>query len=237
MSQATKATPAERRGGVGGRRLADAFDAVSGLPALFEARRRLLGLCDRRRSSPSEVADAIEADSALAIVVMRAANNGSGPSGRAGGVREAVEALEVERVRSLAESMETYDVLGDPGAASDRSERFRRHAVAVRIGAERIGEVARLPQRDELAVAALVHDVGKLVLEQLYGDGPELRRARRLTRRARPPGAARVRHRPRSGRRRAGAPLGAAEDHRRRGRTPPRSGRDRSRGARSGSPT
>ena len=30
--------------------------------------------------------------------------------------------------------------------------------------------VARLPQRDELAVAALVHDVGKLVLDQLYGD-------------------------------------------------------------------
>jgi putative nucleotidyltransferase with HDIG domain len=173
MTQATKATPSERRGGVGGRRLADAFDAVSGLPALFEARRRLLGLCERSGSTPSEVADAIEADSALAIAIMRAANNGVGPSGRTGGVREAVESLEVERVRSLAESLETYDVLGTPGATSERSERFRRHAVAVRIGAERIGEVARLPQRDELAVAALVHDVGKLVLEQLYGDGPD----------------------------------------------------------------
>jgi putative nucleotidyltransferase with HDIG domain len=173
MSQATKATSQERRAGVGGRRLADAFEAVSGMPALFEARRRLLGLCDRSSSSPSEVADAIEADSALAIAVMRAANNGTGPSGRTGGVREAVEALEIESVRSLAEGIETYDVLGAPGAASDRNERFRRHAVAVRIGAERVGDAARLPQRDELAVAALLHDVGKLVLAQLYGDGPE----------------------------------------------------------------
>ena len=40
----------------------------------------------------------------------------------------------------------------------------------MRIAAERIGEVARLPQRDELAVAALLHDVGKLVLAELYGD-------------------------------------------------------------------
>ena len=40
----------------------------------------------------------------------------------------------------------------------------------MRIGAERIGEIARLPQRDELAVAALLHDVGKLVLAELYGD-------------------------------------------------------------------
>ncbi len=168
MSQATK-TP-ERRAGVGGRRLADAFEAVSDMPALFEARRRLLGLCERQASSSSEVADAIEADAALAIAVMRAANNGAGPSGRAGGVREAVEALEVENVHTLATGIETYDMLAAPGTVSDRAEHFRRHAAAVRIGAERIGEVARLPQRDELAVAALVHDVGKLVLAQLYGE-------------------------------------------------------------------
>ena len=111
-----------------------------------------------------ELADAIEADTALAITVMRAANNGAGPSGRTGGVREAVEALQVDSVRSLAQAVDTYDVLDAPGVASDRNERFRRHAVAVRIAAERVGEVARLSQRDELAVAALLHDVGKLVL-------------------------------------------------------------------------
>ena len=171
MTQATKAAP-ERRAGIGGRRLADAFETVSGMPALYEARRRLLGACDRQASSSNELADAIEADAILAIAVMRAANNGTGPSGRAGGVREAVEALQVDGVRDLASGMETYDVLATPGVACERAERFRRHAVAVRIGAERVGVVARLPQRDELAVAALVHDVGKLVLDQLYGDNP-----------------------------------------------------------------
>jgi putative nucleotidyltransferase with HDIG domain len=143
------------------------------MPALSEARRRLLGLCERQASSSNELADAIEADAALAITVMRAANNGAGPSGRTGGVREAVEALQVDSVRSLAQAIDTYDVLGAPGLASDRNERFRRHAVAVRIAAERVGEVARLSQRDELAVAALLHDVGKLVLAQLYGEAPQ----------------------------------------------------------------
>jgi putative nucleotidyltransferase with HDIG domain len=159
---------ADRRGGVGGRRLAEAFDTVTGIPALAEARRRLVGLCEQQAPSPGDVSEAIEADTALAIAIMRAANNGEGPSGRTGGVREAVEYLQAEGVASLAGRLETYDVLEQPGTSS-RHERFRRHGVAVRIGAERIGEIARLPQRDELAVAALLHDVGKLVLAELYG--------------------------------------------------------------------
>src|SRR4051812_39194857 len=102
MSQASKPTTSDRRGGIGGRRLADAFEDVSRMPALSEARRRLLGLCDRQASSSNELADAIEADAALAITVMRAANNGAGPAGRTGGVREAVEVLQVDSVRTLA---------------------------------------------------------------------------------------------------------------------------------------
>jgi len=159
---------ADRRGGVGGRRLAEAFDLVTSMPALAEARRRLVGLCEQEVPSPGDVSEAIETDAALAVAIMRAANNGEGPSGRTGGVREAVEYLQAEGVASLANGLETYDILDQPGTSS-RHERFRRHGVAVRIGTERIGEMARLPQRDELAVAALLHDVGKLVLAELYG--------------------------------------------------------------------
>ncbi len=170
MSQAIMSTGRERRAGAGGRRLAAAFDRISALPALAEARRRLLGLCERQAPGAGEIADAIESDAALAIAVMRAANNGDGPSGRTAGVREAIEALQPRGVQALIAPLDTYDVLDHPGAWSDRHERFRRHAVSVRGAAERIGEIARLAQRDELAVAALLHDIGKLVLVELYGD-------------------------------------------------------------------
>jgi putative nucleotidyltransferase with HDIG domain len=188
-SQATKSTPkaaskaasgksTERRGGVGGRRLAEAFDRVTGMPALSEARRRLVGLCEHQAPSPGDVTEAIEADTALAIAVMRAANNGEGPSGRTGGVREAVEYLNPDGVAKLADGLDTYDVVAQPGPTSMRNERFRRHGVAVRIGAERIAELARLPRRDELAVAALLHDVGKLVMAELYGSDEALESGR-----------------------------------------------------------
>ena len=166
-----------KRLGAGGHRLAAAFDAVSKLPALAEARRRLLRACEHGTPSASEMIAAVESDSALAIAVMRAANNGDGPTGRSGAVREAVTELTPAGVRAVVSSLDTYDVLEHPGLWSQRHEQFRRHAIAVRRAIERIADVARLQAPDQLAVTALVHDVGRLVLAELYGDehGPDVR--------------------------------------------------------------
>ena len=155
--------------GAGGRRLASAFDTISSLPALAEARSRVVALADAPIASDGDLADVIESDAALAIAVLQAANNGNGPRGRTGGIPEAVAQLKAKRVVAIATRMETYDLLAPPGSGGERYERFRRHAVAVRNAVDRIADVARLPARDELAAAALMHDVGRLVLGELYG--------------------------------------------------------------------
>ncbi|MGI9020016.1 MAG: HDOD domain-containing protein [Solirubrobacterales bacterium] len=160
-----------RSGGAGGARLADAFETITRLPALAEARRRLMDLTNADGSSASDVAEAVESDAALAIAVLRAANNGVGPPARVGGVQEAVDALTPSGVRVIASSLQTYDPLEGEGSSPAAYERFRRHALATRHAADCVAEAARLGQRDELAIAALLHDVGRLVLGQLYGDG------------------------------------------------------------------
>jgi putative nucleotidyltransferase with HDIG domain len=158
----------DRRIGQGGHRLAAAFDTVSALPALAESRRRLLIATNGAAASGDELANTIEADAGLAIQVMRAANNGGGPHGRTRGIREAVDVLTVERLQRIGEQVKTYDPFERPSSVSERHERFRRHAVATRYAADRIAEIARLSDRDELAVAALLHDVGRLVLAELH---------------------------------------------------------------------
>jgi putative nucleotidyltransferase with HDIG domain len=182
---------AARPMGAGGRRLAASFDSISSLPALAEARERLVTLAESPSSSPGQIADVVESDAAIAIAILQAANNGNGPRGRTGGVPEAIDSLSPARVVAIAARMDTYDLLGPTGSGSERFERFRRHAASVRSAADRIADVTRITERDELAVAALVHDVGRLVLGDLYGqefgmgpepeDGPEgrLRRERR----------------------------------------------------------
>jgi putative nucleotidyltransferase with HDIG domain len=166
----------DRRSGQGGRRLAAAFDEASRLPALSESRERLLALSERPGPSPAELAEVIECDVALTIAVMRAADDGR--EGTAGGVRQAVEALGEPAVRRIADSLDVYDPLGSPGAPATRHEVFRRHAIATRHAADRIAEQVRLSDRDELAAAALLHDLGHLVLVQMYGqfEGPNAER-------------------------------------------------------------
>ena len=168
------ATTIERGGGQGGRRLAAAFNAASRLPALAESRRRLLRASEREASSPGELTQAIESDVALTIAVMRAAADAADADGGAGGVRQAIEALSPAGVREVVASIDTYDPLDSPSAQAARYERFRRHAVATRHAADRIAELARLGDQDELAVAALVHDVGRLVLSEMYGQFEKL---------------------------------------------------------------
>jgi putative nucleotidyltransferase with HDIG domain len=161
--------PGDRGTGLGGRRLADAFEVVSDLPALAEARRRVLSLTGRDGASVGELTAAVESDAALAIAVMRAASNGDGSTVRVGGIRQAVEALTADRVRSLAAAATTYDPFSSPGDRSQRLEGFRRHAVATRHAAGRVAELAQIPARDELSMAALLHDIGRPVLVRLYG--------------------------------------------------------------------
>lgn len=145
------------------------------MPVLAESRERLLRLTAKQGADEDDIVEAIEADAALAIAVMRAANNGSGPGrSRVSGVPQAVEVLSPRGIEKTTSKLETYEFFQYGNGWRGLPDRFRRHATATRRAVERVGEVARLPGRDELAVAGLLHDVGKLVMARLYHSYDEL---------------------------------------------------------------
>ncbi|MEO7197687.1 MAG: HDOD domain-containing protein [Solirubrobacterales bacterium] len=166
-SQNNTASPPAPKG-KGGRRLAAAFDAVTTLPALAETTTRVAKLTMREGASMSEISEVVESDTAVAIAVMRAANNGGGPRGRISNVPDAVEALTPAGVGAVAAALPTYELFRPGGSWAHLPERFRRHAVATRNAAESLAQLADVPGRDELATAALLHDVGQLVLMHLH---------------------------------------------------------------------
>ncbi len=165
---AAKGPKREGKSGAGGLRLADAFDVVSVLPCVAEARDRLVRATDSPTVDPAELTDAIESDSGLTIAVMRAANAGGYSGGSCDNVLQAVDTLTPGGVQVVAATLETYDVLEPESPLSRRTDRFRRHAIAVRDAAERVADVARVPNRDQLSIAALLHDIGRLVVAELY---------------------------------------------------------------------
>jgi putative nucleotidyltransferase with HDIG domain len=172
---AASGAPLGARGmGRGGHRLAEAFEAVERLPALRDARERLKRLIAKGGASLDEISDAVESDAALTIAVLRGAAAASRDRTRIGGVPAAVEVLTPQGVGIATNAIETYEFFESGGRWQGALERFRRHSVATRHAAERIASLARLPSTDELALAALLHDVGRLVLAQLYPGYAEL---------------------------------------------------------------
>ena len=90
--------PREHRHNEGhGRRLTQAFEALEAFPVMTESRNRVLRLFDVGEPSTAEVVAAIEGDVALAITVLRLANQVDGPN--RGRVESAVKGVEVLAVK------------------------------------------------------------------------------------------------------------------------------------------
>jgi len=150
-----------------GARLASAFEAVEKFPTLIESRARVMRAATAETARIGELVEVVEADVALTIAVLRFANR-SGSSGDIGGVPAAIETLKPSGVLAIAGTSPVFDFFEPNGGWELRPEQFRVHALATQQAAERIGRAIGWPERDELVVAALLHDIGRLVVSKLH---------------------------------------------------------------------
>ncbi len=157
-----------------GRRLTAAFEALEGFPALAESRNRILQLfADGAPPALAELVGAVESDVALAIAVLRLANQIAGRSrGRIDSIIRAVDVLPFEAFQALAGRTRTFDFFERAGIWEGTPERFRLHAVATQRAADRLAVEVDFEDRDRLMITALLHDIGKLVLMHAYPGYP-----------------------------------------------------------------
>ncbi|HEU4905541.1 MAG TPA: HDOD domain-containing protein [Solirubrobacterales bacterium] len=151
-----------------GARLAAAFEAVEKFPALIESRARVMQAATAETARVGELVEAVEADVALTIAVLRFANRTSGSSGTIGSVPAAVDVLKPSGVLAIAGTAPVFDFFEPNGGWELRPEQFRVHALATQQAAARIGREIGWEDRDELVVAALLHDIGRLVISKLH---------------------------------------------------------------------
>ncbi len=151
-----------------GSRLAEAFEAVERFPVLLEARERVIAAATAENVRVGEIVEAVESDVSLAISVLRHANRGGLVAGGVAGVPAALDVLKPPGVLALAGTAPSFDFFESNGGWELKPERFRVHALATQRAADRIGRIVGWAERDELAVAALLHDVGRLVISRLH---------------------------------------------------------------------
>lgn len=130
------------------------------LPAVGLARDRL-----RRCSAVGDIADlvhVVESDLALALGVLRLANKGH-RRGSVASIPEAVRQVGPARLSALAERVPVTDPLSG-GSVGYTVHHLRLHCLAVQATMDRLAVATGHPRRDDLLAAALLHDIGKLVL-------------------------------------------------------------------------
>jgi putative nucleotidyltransferase with HDIG domain len=156
-----------------GRRLTAAFEALEAFPVLVESRNRVLALFEAGDPSTADVVEAIEADVALAITVLRLANQVEGKmKGHAESAVDGIEVLSLGTIHTIATRARTFDFFERTSLWQGIPERFRLHAVATQRAADRIARELGYESRDRLMVTSLLHDIGKLVLVQAYPGYP-----------------------------------------------------------------
>jgi putative nucleotidyltransferase with HDIG domain len=159
---------ASRGSAAPGSRLAEAFEAVERFPVLIESRERVIAAATADTARIGALVEAVESDVALSISVLRFANRSGVVAGGVAGIPEAVEVLKPSGVLALAGTAPSFDFFESNGGWELKPERFRVHALAAQRAADHIGRVVGWVERDELAVAALLHDVGRLVISRLH---------------------------------------------------------------------
>ena len=130
---------------------------------------KLLSVMQGDDWSVDAAVDVIRFDAGLTARLLRLANSVAyGRAGRSGNLREAVLRLGRSAVlsTSMAEGVRTaLPAKSMPAGYTERE--FWQHSVAATLAVEKLERALGIPVAPEVATAALLHDVGKLVLGHL----------------------------------------------------------------------
>jgi len=146
-------------------------ERINDLPSFPAAVQRATALADDPRASASDLAAVIEVDPALTARVLRVTNSAFyGLSRQISTVREGVVILGFSAVRSLAVAVCAMKMFKGNNSPWFNHEQFWLHSTCCAIIAHRLTGLSQRREPDETFTAALLHDVGKIVLDQYAHD-------------------------------------------------------------------
>jgi HD-like signal output (HDOD) protein len=147
-------------------------ERVQGLPTLPSMLNNINQMILNPRTSAKEVAQVISSDPALTSKVLRVVNSSFyGFPNRITTITHAIVILGFNTIKSIVLSSTIFDVFRrtvKPGDF-DRTE-FWKHSIGCGAAAKVLGRRLGYPMLEELFIAGLLHDVGKIVMDQFLSD-------------------------------------------------------------------
>ncbi|NLF32124.1 MAG: HDOD domain-containing protein, partial [Planctomycetes bacterium] len=146
------------------------LDQLESLPTLPEVAVRILHLTASSRSDVQQIIDLIKTDQALTARILSLASRvEAGLREEVRTIDRAIVMLGFETVRSTVMSIKVFEMFDAPEAppAGLNRREFWKHCLAVACACELLAQQTDVgADPDELFVCGLLHDIGKLALEQ-----------------------------------------------------------------------
>ena len=146
--------------------LSGAMARVARLPALRESRERLEQALADPCSGDTQLLGIVESDLALTVATIRAANALSTTHRAITTIPDAIRQLSREQLADVASAVGSIDYFQHIAGWEKPLEHLRLHAMATQRATDLVARMLHHPEHDMLLVGALLHDIGKLVLEQ-----------------------------------------------------------------------
>ncbi|MDY6791208.1 MAG: HDOD domain-containing protein [Thermodesulfobacteriota bacterium] len=145
---------------------------VEAFPSLPGATTKLISLLDDSNAAVVEIEEILRMDPGLTANVLKLSNSAYfGFPSKIGSVHKAIVLLGVKRLMQIVMTSCVNSLMSKfvPGYDLPPGEMWR-HSIAVSVAAEGLIAELNTSEADEIFTAALLHDVGKLVMGELMKD-------------------------------------------------------------------
>ena len=148
---------------------------LKSFPSMPGAAVQLLALIDDPDASISQIEDILRRDAGLTANILKLANSAYfGIPSKVGSVRQAVLILGLKRLIQMVIASCVGAIMEKPIPGYDLPPgELWRHAIAISVAAEGLVKELGIGANEEIFTAALLHDVGKLVLGSFVHDDYE----------------------------------------------------------------
>lgn len=149
------------------------LDRIEELPTLPQVVTKIMQLVENPRTSAMEITKVISLDPALTVKILKLVNSAYyGFPKKIRTITHAIMILGFEDVKNIALSVSVFDIFKNPPENNPEFNRtaFWQHSIAVGVCAKLLARRVRFKNPEEAFIAGLLHDIGKIVLDQFFHD-------------------------------------------------------------------
>jgi HD-like signal output (HDOD) protein len=153
------------------KRLEKIVKRIEELPTLPIVSQKILELMADENASYRDIVRLVENDQSLALKIMKIANSAFfGALTKIGSLEHAMVKLGMNEVRSIVLAVSVHDFFSNPDDGVFNRKKFWKHGIVCSQTAKYLGNYYRIGDDDSLFLSGLVHDMGKVVLDEYFHD-------------------------------------------------------------------